>query len=129
MKASAARSAAEMEQALTGIPGFNPQLGLGYVARDCVFYLKMLRLFILNHSNAAHILTAQLQSGDCLAAVRTAHTLKGLAATIGAVDIQARAGALEYLLRARPDAPEASADIARLDQDLAVLIGALEARI
>ena len=67
-------------------------------------YESLLRQFTRDHLDADHRVRRLLASGERLAAVRLAHTLKGSAGTLGAVRLQFRAAALESVL-CRPDKP------------------------
>jgi HPt (histidine-containing phosphotransfer) domain-containing protein len=68
-------------------------------------YLKLLRQFIAQQANAPAQIRDQLQAGDVASAERIAHTVKGVAANLGAKTVQAAASELERAIRghASPD--------------------------
>ena len=91
---------------LPAIDGLDTQDGLSRVAGNRKLYLKLLRQFVEQQGPAVGQITAALAQGDAALAERLAHTLKGVAGNIGAKAVQAAAGALEKLIRARAAAAE-----------------------
>jgi len=77
------------------IPGIDSSGGMRRVGGKVKLYLEVLRKFRDGQSNAPERITAALQSGDRLGAERIAHSLKGLAGTIGATELQEAALAVE----------------------------------
>jgi HPt (histidine-containing phosphotransfer) domain-containing protein len=68
-------------------------------------YLKVLKGFFTDYRESAATLRADLEAGRLEAAKRAAHTIKGVAGTIGAAALFGAAGALEAALREeRPEA-------------------------
>ena len=80
---------------LAAISGLNIQLGLKRMLNKRATYERMLHRFIENQGTAIEMIDMQLAQGDSQAAERTAHTLKGAAGTIGAVELQSYAAQLE----------------------------------
>ena len=70
-------------------------------------YRQMLRGFIDDLARLPAELQASLTQGDAVAAARLLHTVKGVAATLGATDLAAAAGQAEKALAAATAAPGA----------------------
>ena len=82
--------------ALKAIPGLDVDAGLKRLMGKRDFYERMLRQFTTGEeSQAVATIRARLAEGDRDTAERTAHSLKGVAGTLGATELQARAGELE----------------------------------
>jgi two-component system sensor histidine kinase/response regulator len=77
------------------IPGLDTADGLARVAGNQTLYQKLLREFIATQSDAAAQLSALLEAQDLATAERLAHTVKGVAGTLGAGLVQTAAGAVE----------------------------------
>jgi two-component system, sensor histidine kinase and response regulator len=107
------------------IPGLDSSAGLRRVRRREETYRKLLDSFATRQRAFAAALTGALDQGDEASAERLAHTLNGVAATIGAVEVQALAVALERLIRDR--AGRAAIDAAL--EPLAATLGALIAQL
>ena len=88
------------------IEGLDTKDGLARVAGNRKLYLKLLRQFDEQQGPVVGQISAALAAGDVALAERLAHTLKGVAGNIGAKAVQAAAGALEKLIRARAAAAE-----------------------
>ena len=113
--ADAARIGDEgLRAALAGIAGLDAEAGLRSVRGKVSSYARLLRKFAETHRDDMRLLREQTQSGDLEAVRRTAHTLKGVSGTLGALSIQALAAKLEAALR---DAAP-SADILELAETL-----------
>ncbi len=90
-------------------------------------YLDLLRRFSQTHGADGERLDALLARHDTEAALRLAHTLRGVAGTLGARGVCAAAERLEEALRADP-AAAARADLrARVAAELATLTRAIDA--
>ena len=96
---SPSRQPAEGETALPELPGLDREGGLRRAGGRSGMYLGILRRFADGHAQDAHGIRQALQEGDTTTATRLAHTLKGLAGTIGATALQQHAAALETALR------------------------------
>jgi two-component system sensor histidine kinase/response regulator len=114
---------------LPSIPGLDTKDGLTRVAGNRKLYFKLLRQFVEQQGPTLEQITAALSQGDISLAERLAHTLKGVAGNIGAKSVQAAAGALEKVIRARAAAGEVDSAKqqvwAALDPLVAALHGAL----
>ena len=85
---------------LPAIDGLDMKDGLTRVGGNRKLYRKLLRQFGEQQGAAAGQVAEALAGGDVALAERLAHTLKGVAGTIGARTVQSAAGALEKLIRA-----------------------------
>jgi two-component system sensor histidine kinase/response regulator len=83
----------------TGIDGLDTGLGLGRVQGKRKFYLTVLRKFCDGQKNTAEAITSAITLMDLETAQRLAHTVKGLAGTIGATRLQEELAGLEDSLR------------------------------
>lgn len=81
------------------IPGISVQDGLKRVGGNRWLYKKLLTMFLLNHRNSVKEITSALESGDKEKAIIMTHTLKGLAGTICAHELQRVTTDLEATLR------------------------------
>jgi len=77
------------------IPGIDTAGGVRRVGGKVKLYLEVLSKFRDGQYDAAERITAALHSGDRQGAERIAHSLKGLAGTIGAKELQEAALAVE----------------------------------
>ena len=89
------------------IEGLDLQAGLRRVMGKEARYLALLREFAATQADAPERAEAALAANDRAAAERIAHTLKGLAATIGAHALTAQASLLEEAVHTGGDAPAA----------------------
>jgi len=80
------------------IPGLDAEAGLRYLGGRVPSYVRLLRRFAEEHSNDAASISAFVAAGDYKAAREVAHSLKGVAGTLGAVRLQALVAGLEQLL-------------------------------
>ncbi len=87
---------------LPEIAGINQQLGLKHLAGNRVLYKKLLINFCSSESDFSQRLQTALIQHDFAGAIRTAHTLKGLAGTIGAQQLQHLATELEQNCKEDP---------------------------
>ncbi len=81
------------------LPLHDPALGLGYVANNEALYRKVLGKFAAQQANAAADIAAALERGDIELAQRLAHTLKGLAASMGLPLLTQTATGLDAVLK------------------------------
>ena len=111
------------------IPGLDAAQGLSRVLGKKPLYRTLLRKFAEQQRGAALGIRESLDAGDLVAAERRAHTVKGLAATLGAAEVQADALALEIAIReARPRAV-LDERLAAFEHRLGSLVGALDGRL
>jgi two-component system sensor histidine kinase/response regulator len=86
------------------VEGLNSVEGLMRVAGNRKLYLKLLRQFSAQQSDAPGKITELLKAGDRPAAERKAHTVKGVAANLGVKTVQLAAGELEKAIHNGADA-------------------------
>ncbi|WP_271008217.1 response regulator [Paucibacter sp. B51] len=107
-------------QALRAVHGLQAALGLSRTGQKLALYQSLLAKFVQGQGKAPAEIRRQLQAADGQAARMLAHTLKGVAGNLGAVDVQQRAELLEHALRQREEV-----DLSR-DAELQALLLALE---
>ena len=90
---------------LAAVPGLDAADGLRRVLGKREAYVGLLRTFASGQAGAPGAIRAALAEGRKADAERVAHTLKGVAGSIGARELQAEAAAVEAALRR--DAPPA----------------------
>ncbi|MDS4020088.1 MAG: PAS domain S-box protein, partial [Candidatus Competibacter sp.] len=115
-----------LRAALAGIAGLDITAGLKAVRGQLARYAELLGLFARNHADDVAALRARVAAGEPADAVRLAHTLKGVAATLGAEEVRARALALEQALRERAAASEIAARLDAVEATLTPLRAAIE---
>ena len=85
------------------LAGIDAALGLSYVAGNTALYLKLLDRFRASHRLAVHDLRHAIGNRERATALRLAHTLRSVASSIGARQVQHAAESLERYLRDDPD--------------------------
>ncbi|MFP4584233.1 MAG: transporter substrate-binding domain-containing protein [Desulfococcaceae bacterium] len=105
---SAGSMAAGASERLPHLPGVDREAGLAVVAGNQRIYRELLVRFVQDHAEASRAIRAELDGGDRAVAVRLAHTLKGAAANVGALRVEAAAGELERRLL-KPEAEPSDA--------------------
>ena len=105
------------------LPGLDRVLGLRNAMGRPALYMDTLRRFLDSQGSAATRMAQALAQGHAEQALRDAHTLRGLAGTVGAVALQDCAGRLEERLR------DSSPDRATLQPLLDELRDLLEALV
>ena len=125
-----ARPGAGVEADLpTGIDGLDTVLGLRRGLGKRALYLSMLRGFVSGQRDAATATRQALDSSDWSSAERHAHTLKGVAANVGATGVQGLALALETSIRDKQPRATIDARLTDLEGPLAALVAQLEGRL
>jgi two-component system sensor histidine kinase/response regulator len=103
---------------LAAVDGLDSADGLRRVGGNHKLYIKLLRDFESHQADAIEQIRAALATNDIESATRVAHTLKGVAGSLGAGPVQTAAAAVENLLR---DRAAADATNSALEQLVAVL--------
>jgi two-component system sensor histidine kinase/response regulator len=106
------------------IVGLDEKAGLRRTLNKHAAYERLLRDFVTRYAGAADTVRSELAAGKRDDAQRTAHTLKGVAGTIGAGELQARAAALEQALRS--GASEVELLLKSVEEELVRLTAALK---
>ncbi|MFC5301050.1 PAS domain S-box protein [Azospira restricta] len=112
-------------QRLAAIPGLETQAGLRTVLGRVGRYVDLLRRFEQLHGDDARQLRTLVDAQDADAVRQFAHTLKGVAATLGAGGVEAAAAALEAAARERQPAAEIDRLAAALELALTALVEGL----
>jgi len=100
-KAASSRNVQAAQHDLPQIMGLDVVAGLRHANGNSDLYIRMLRTFAIDFDGFASKVEPILESGDWLAASSQAHTLKGLAATLGAWDVRTLATGLEQAIRGK----------------------------
>ena len=88
-----------MPQSLIDFGKLDAERGLAVLGGKATIYVELLRRFAADHSADAHYLRDELAAGRVDSALQRLHALKGVAATLGVVGVQAAAVAMELALR------------------------------
>jgi CheY-like chemotaxis protein len=111
---------------LPSLPGIDQAAGLARVGGNAALYRRVLLKFRDQHvANFAAEFRAAQDAGDGPAAIRLAHSLKGVAQTLGAFDLGG--AALELETAARDDPQQVAARLSALLEQLDRLAGGLAA--
>jgi len=94
---------AQMPADIPSLEGLNVQDGLGRVAGNRKLYLKLLRQFVDQQGSAPAQITEALARQDTMLAERLAHTVKGVAGSLGMGAVQEVAATLEKAIAAKTD--------------------------
>jgi two-component system sensor histidine kinase/response regulator len=116
---------AEAGYELPAIDGLDVKDGEARVMGNRKLYLKLLRQFVEQQGSALERLAAALVKGETSVAERLAHTLKGVAGSIGAKALQAEAATLETMIREGA----AADDVERVSQRVSTLLDPLVAAL
>ena len=111
--------------ALIGMAGLEVETGLKATSGNWTRYARLLGLFAREHGGDVTMLRAQLAAGQRSDAYRLAHTLKGVAATLGAEAVRQNARSLEGMLSGDADDANLEAGINAVDAALAPLLTAI----
>lgn len=91
-----------MEHNLPDLPGIVTQTGLTMTGGKPDFFLKMLKKFASSYASAAADISQTIADQNFESSVLKAHSIKGIAGTLGANKLHAVAGDLESALRKDP---------------------------
>ncbi|PKO38239.1 MAG: hypothetical protein CVU33_09460 [Betaproteobacteria bacterium HGW-Betaproteobacteria-6] len=105
---------------LPDLPGIDTADGLRRMLNKPALYEKILRDFHARLIDTPQVIRTLLAGGDFVSAERQAHSTKGLAGTIGALDLQNAAMALEKALHSGEMPSETV--FAQFDQELNTVI-------
>jgi CheY-like chemotaxis protein len=118
------RESSLQEETLPELPGIDTEAGLARMAGNIRSYRKLLNKFVANQQGAIGEIRAAFGEGDHEGTVRLAHTLKGVAGSIGALALQTAGADLEAALEEQPETlPETLIEEAgtRLEQTIAAI--------
>jgi CheY-like chemotaxis protein len=117
----------ERLQALRAAGALDVERGLSLSNQSATLYLSMLEKFVKSQEHAVELIQEALRRADGATAERLAHTLKGLAASMGAESLRVRAAALEQALHDRVDAEQLVLLIEPAQTQLDALVATLRA--
>lgn len=112
---------------MPNIPGFNVPLALRQLGNNLKLYDKLLDRFQSSYESAAQEIAESVASGDHETAERSAHTLKGLAGSLGAASLQEAAARLEKACREHESGSAYEDALAAFGQELAAVIAGIRA--
>ncbi len=116
---------------LPDLPGVNVAESVRRMGGNVALYCALLDKFRVKERNIATTIREALAADDQKTAERLAHTLRGIAGTLGAKSLQDLAASLENSIH-KAEPGEVDSLLARMDQELATFIAgidqALEAR-
>lgn len=95
---------------------FNRAVALQRLGGNHALLDRLLARFASDHATAAQQIAAVLESGDTARATREAHTLKGVAANLGATLLAGSAAAVEEALRSNGTVTTLMLDLLRIHQ-------------
>jgi PAS domain S-box-containing protein len=110
-------------QSVPVIAGVDVEKGLSRVGGKKKLYLRLLSKFRDEFENGVAIIEEELLKGDRAAAVRQAHTIKGVAANVGAESIQRAAADAEQALK---EETEENGSLSVLEEELSKVINTLK---
>ena len=116
-------------QAFSAIPGLDAALGLRQSLGRETLYRSILGKFVSGHAQDVSALATALADGDMTTARRVAHTLKGVSAQIGAMDLRAVAERAELAITQGESEDVLAGLLAELEESLSALVAALAARL
>ncbi len=108
---------------LAGMPGIKVKSGLAKVSGNRALYRKLLGQFRDKYLDSAREIQAMLTAGHDADATRLAHTIKGVAANLGADDLSHAAGEVEKALKA--GLTDVAGLLTVMEERLAVMRGSL----
>ena len=114
---------------LPSIAGLDARAGLSRVAGNEKLYLKLLRQLLDDHGNAVEEINRALKAGDIALAERLAHSLKGVAANLGATYVQSAAAGVEGSIRNRRGSADVNAAIEQMKTVLQPLMTSLRSAL
>lgn len=88
-----------LEDLLPPVHGLDQRLGLGHMMGRRQLYFTLLQKFVQHQAEVVSQIRQALAVNDGAAAIRLAHTLKGVSGNIGAIEIQDAAATLESQLK------------------------------
>ena len=114
------------EEVIPEMDGLDLSAGLRSTRGNRRLYAKLLRMFRDEQRDFVRRFGAYEHAGDSESMVRAAHTLKGVAGSIGAVAVSEAAKALEFTCREQPAGKDISELLSHVNDALSPLLGELE---
>jgi len=116
----------ESPRELPLLAGIDIQAGLANVVGNQKLYERLLRRFADEQRDFAHRQRGLLESGDSEQATRLAHTLKGVAGSLGARGLETVAGELEAACRNGQELAQCMQVLERVEAALVPSLAAIE---
>jgi two-component system sensor histidine kinase/response regulator len=110
---------------LQNLPGMDLAAGLHRVRKRMSSYVRLLRLFVESHGDDVERLWDLLATGARDDAQRLAHSMKGAAGMLGAMNVQESAAGIETALRDGSASDVIDRQITALESELAPLLLAI----
>ncbi|MEO5353516.1 MAG: response regulator [Magnetococcus sp. XQGC-1] len=111
---------------LPRFPGVDTGLGLRQLGSDASLYQNILLKFAHNQADAARQMEEHLCAGEYRTLERAAHTLKGVAATVGAKTLSGLAKTIETLAQQPAELAQFSLPLQELARELEQVVTAIE---
>lgn len=127
LESASTQSQADQLKQMKQIVGLDVDLGLRRAMGKMDLYQTLLRKFAAGQGAFASDVAQALAAGDRARAERLAHTLKGVAGTIGATALQQQAQTLEEEIKAHADAAKVQAKLAEVSHRVQMLIDGIQA--
>jgi CheY-like chemotaxis protein/HPt (histidine-containing phosphotransfer) domain-containing protein len=115
--------AATTEDSLPDLPGVNVAESIRRIGGKIAIYYKLLDRFRVTEKNVVSRIREALASSDHKTAERIAHTLRGIAGTLGADTLQHQAALLESGIK---NGEEVESLLASVDQEMGLLIANID---
>lgn len=122
---STQRHGKTLMSSLPDIPNFNVPLALRQLGNNVKLYNKLLDQFQKSYAGAAQEIANSVSGGDFSTAERTAHTIKGLAGSLGASSLQQTAANLEKLCREQVTGSDYSDTLAAFGKEMDAAIAGI----
>ena len=113
---------------LPELPNVNVAEAVRRIGGKVSTYYSLLDRFQINERNTAAKIRDTLAAGDAKTAERLAHTLRGIAGTLGAVSLQNRAGALESSIKTGAT-EQIDPQLAEVETELTALMASIDAAL
>ncbi len=117
------------DEALPILPGVDVATSVRRIGGNVAAYWDLIAKFRDSQRNVAADIHAALEAGAWETAVRLAHTLKGLAATLGAQTLREHAAALEHSLESAADRNASESALVAAERSLVELLSVIDAAL
>ena len=116
------------------LPGQVPGIEIGQAIQALgvapEVFLKILNTFFINYEDAVTEIETAWEAGDMDRVTTLAHSLKGSASGIGALEVQRRAEKLEQYCKTAPDVPQIDAsELDELEHALTIVLAAIKSLV
>lgn len=115
-------------ESFPNLPGVKVAASVRRIGGNVALYYSLLEKFRANHSDVVQKIREELSGGDPKTAERLAHTLRGIAGTLGAESLQGLAEQLESNIKNESPGNNESL-LAQIDQEVTSLIARIDQAI